>query len=339
MTYLATSINQSAVITDKAGAVIEDVRGRAVKFNDEGKIVLCAAGETALGVGIMTNDKNIAAGADVDIQIKDIGLIRAGEAIAKGAEISAGADGKFVPAADGGFVGAIALESAAAADVYIKARLVTYKKGSGAAAGGVDEENELIEAIEAAEDGATITLSGDTTVTSPVRVPEGKAITMNVPEGVTLGLEAGSGNYGMVVKGDVTVEGEGDIVVAGYGFGTSMNTDSKLTIKSGHFIAQECDYLIGCFDGEVVIEGGVFDGEYCVVNNFSSTYNTDGKVVITGGTFNTSDPEGFDVLGDNVEISGGRFSKPVNASHCAPNYEPAAEADADGYYTVNEIKS
>lgn len=135
----------------------------------------------------------------------------------------------------------------------------------------------------------------------------------------------------MVVKGEVVIEGDGDIVVSGYGFGTSMNTDSKITIKGGHFIAQGCDYLIGCFDGEVVIEGGEFDGEYCVVNNFSEYYKTDGKLTITGGTFRTSDPEGFDVLGAPVAISGGMFSKPVDESHCA---EGMAPAEKDGYYTV-----
>ena len=126
MNYLATSINETPVITDKAGAKIEDVRGKAVKFAN-GAVVLAGAGETVLGVGIMTNDVNIEAGADVDIQIKDIGLVCAGAEIAKGAELSAGADGKFVTAT-AGYVAAIALEAATAAGVYIKARLVGYTK-------------------------------------------------------------------------------------------------------------------------------------------------------------------------------------------------------------------
>lgn len=126
MTYLATSINESPVITDKAGAVLADVRGKAVKY-DKGAIILAGAGDTVLGVGIMTNDENIQAGADVDIQIKDIGLVCAGAEITKGTELSAGADGKFV-AATSGYVAAIALEDATAAGVYIKARLVGYTK-------------------------------------------------------------------------------------------------------------------------------------------------------------------------------------------------------------------
>lgn len=127
MVYMATSINESPVIVDKAGATIADVRGRAVKFDENGAFVLCSAGDFAMGVGIMTNDENIEAGQDVHIQIKDIGLVYAGAAITKGAELAADADGVFVPATSGAIC-AIALEAAADAGVYIKARLVSYTK-------------------------------------------------------------------------------------------------------------------------------------------------------------------------------------------------------------------
>ena len=127
MAYLATSINETPVIVDKAGAVLADVRGRAVKFDENGNIALCAAGEAALGVGIMTNDVNIQPGEDVHIQIKDIGLVFAGDAIKKGAELAAGADGAMVPATSGAIC-AIALEAAEVAGIYIKARLVSYTK-------------------------------------------------------------------------------------------------------------------------------------------------------------------------------------------------------------------
>lgn len=127
MNYLATSINESPTIVDKAGADIADVRGKAVKFAD-GAIVLAGKGEAAIGVGIMTNDENIKAGADVDVQIKDIGLVCAGGKITKGAELAVDANGKFVAAAEGDYVAAIALDAAEVADIYIKARLVNYKK-------------------------------------------------------------------------------------------------------------------------------------------------------------------------------------------------------------------
>ncbi len=53
MTYLATSINDSAVITEKAGAALDDVRGKAVKYDTAGNVVLCStAGEAAIGIGL-----------------------------------------------------------------------------------------------------------------------------------------------------------------------------------------------------------------------------------------------------------------------------------------------
>jgi hypothetical protein len=120
MTYLATSINESPVIVEKAGAAIADVRGKAVKFDDNGAIVLAGANEAAIGVGIMTNDENIEKGHDVHIQIKDIGLVCAGAAIKKGAKLAANADGALVTTTGENAV-AIALDAAAAAGVYIKA--------------------------------------------------------------------------------------------------------------------------------------------------------------------------------------------------------------------------
>lgn len=119
MTYLATSINESPVISEKAGAKLADVRGRAVKFDTNGDIVLAGAGEAAIGVGIMTNDTDIEIGHDVDIQIKDIGLVYAGAAIKKGDKLVADASGVLKPGTDAAV--AIALEAAAGAGVYVKA--------------------------------------------------------------------------------------------------------------------------------------------------------------------------------------------------------------------------
>lgn len=127
MTYLATSINESPVISEKAGATIADVRGKGVKYGADGNVVLCStANEKVIGVGIMTNDQNLAAGADVDIQIKDIGVVLAGGTIAKGDELGVTATGAFAKTTTG-HVAAIALEAATAAGAYIKARLVNYK--------------------------------------------------------------------------------------------------------------------------------------------------------------------------------------------------------------------
>lgn len=126
MKFLATSINESPVIAEKAGAAIVDVRGKAVKYAD-GAVVLAGAGEAAIGLGILTNDENLKIGDDLTVQVKDMGVAYAGAAITKGAELAAGADGVLVPAAGGNYVVAIALEAAAEAGEYIKVQLVKYK--------------------------------------------------------------------------------------------------------------------------------------------------------------------------------------------------------------------
>lgn len=127
MTFLATSINNSATIVEKAGAAISDVRGKAVKYSS-GNVVLCGAGEAAIGVGILTNDEATASGADVDIQVKDIGMVLTGGAVAKGAELASDANGKLVTASGGDYVIAVAMEAAAAANTYIKAQMCKYIK-------------------------------------------------------------------------------------------------------------------------------------------------------------------------------------------------------------------
>lgn len=130
MAYTSTGINTSATIVETAGAAA-DFRGKAVKYSS-GKIALAGAGEAAIGIGIITNSEATKAGEDVDIQIKEIGLGIAGAAIAKGAELSADANGKLVTAAAGKFVIAVALEDATAAGKYIKVQIVKYYKAAAA---------------------------------------------------------------------------------------------------------------------------------------------------------------------------------------------------------------
>lgn len=128
MNYLATGINESPVITQPAASAITDVRGRAVKFNGSGAVVLAGAGDTPLGIGLMTcgDEGAIAAGADVDIQYKDIGYVCAGGSITAGANLSVGANGVFVTATTGGSATAvvgIALGTASGSGQFIPAIL------------------------------------------------------------------------------------------------------------------------------------------------------------------------------------------------------------------------
>ncbi len=126
--FISTGINDSPVITGKATAAIENGAFLAAKFDANGGIVLAGAGENALGLLIATTPENVAAGEDVTVQIKDIGLWVTGDAISAGAELTPDANGAAVTAAVGNYVTAIALEAAAAAGQVIKVQIVKSGK-------------------------------------------------------------------------------------------------------------------------------------------------------------------------------------------------------------------
>lgn len=116
MTKIGISINQSPVIVGVSAADITDGRMKAVKFDANGKIVLCStAGEAAAGILIAQGDKDINAGEEVTVQIKDIGYAKAGAAIKAGDLVAVDANGTFKTAAASQFIVGMAVTSAKAA--------------------------------------------------------------------------------------------------------------------------------------------------------------------------------------------------------------------------------
>lgn len=135
--YNGVQINQSVTIVAEAGANIVDVRNRIVKFDDNGNVVLATAGsDIPVGIALIEAGINdisgkdsgkVDAGDDVDIQIKDIGVVLAGATIKKGQEIAAGADGLAAPAATGNYVLGYALANADA-NQYLAVQIAKYQK-------------------------------------------------------------------------------------------------------------------------------------------------------------------------------------------------------------------
>lgn len=127
--YIGSQINQSVTIVEKAGAACDDCRNKIFKYDDNGNVVLAGEGDLAIGIGLIESGYNdvtgkesgkVAAGEDVTVQIKDIGLVKAGAAITKGKEVMANADGLAVPAVSGKHVIGIAQDTVEAGDyVYI----------------------------------------------------------------------------------------------------------------------------------------------------------------------------------------------------------------------------
>ena len=135
--YNGVQINPSPTIVVEAGADIADCRNKIMKFDSNGKAVLATAGtDIPLGIALIEAGYNditgaeagkVAAGDDVDILIKEMGVVIAGAEIKKGQEVTAGADGKAAVAASGNYVLGIAITDAPA-DGYLHIQIAKYKK-------------------------------------------------------------------------------------------------------------------------------------------------------------------------------------------------------------------
>ena len=130
-TVLGTAINPSPTIVLPATAALTNPRYLAVVVA-AGKVKLpAAAGAHAIGIGLGEND-SVAAGEDLDIQIKDIGKWIASGSIAVGAELTCDTNGKAAAATSGDFILGVALTAASAAGDIIQVQITKsgYKPGA-----------------------------------------------------------------------------------------------------------------------------------------------------------------------------------------------------------------
>lgn len=135
--YHGVQINQSPTIVEKAGVEIADCRNRIMKYDENGNVVLATAGtDMPVGIALIEAGYNditgvdagkVAANDQVDILVKDMGVVLAGATIKKGQEISAGADGLAAVATSGDYILGIALE-AAEANEYLAIQIAKYQK-------------------------------------------------------------------------------------------------------------------------------------------------------------------------------------------------------------------
>lgn len=121
MNYLGASINTSSVIAETAGAELGNGAFCAVKYDENGAVVLCdTKGELTAGILLPETTQKISSGDDVTVQIKDIGLCKAGAEIKKGQEVMVDEKGRLIPATSGKFVIGYAMTSATAEDEIIE---------------------------------------------------------------------------------------------------------------------------------------------------------------------------------------------------------------------------
>lgn len=130
MNPMGASINQTPTIAEMAGAAILNGAFLAVKYDADGNVTLCdTEGELAAGILLPETPKETAKGEAVTVQMKDIGLAKAGAAIPKGAEVMTDNKGCIVSATTGKFVIGYAMSAATAAGdiIHIDIRKCGYK--------------------------------------------------------------------------------------------------------------------------------------------------------------------------------------------------------------------
>ena len=164
---------------------------------------------------------------------------------------------------------------------------------------------DLSEALNNAN-GETINLKANVTVNEQIAVTGKANLNLN---GFDLNL-ANTDNYAIKVENELTISGEGNVNVTGYGISTQYGSNGIVIINGGVFNAESCDYILGCFGGEIIINDGDFNGEYCVANNFSEYYGIEGKITVNGGDFNAENP----LLGgeNEVAVTGGTFNADIS---------------------------
>ena len=135
--YRGVQFNQSPTIVELAGVKIEDVRNLIMKYDGNGNVVPATAGtDIPVGIALIETGYNdisgqtsgmVEVGDNVDILIKDRGVVLAGAAIKKGQEVAAGANGLAAVAASGNYVLGIALGNANEGE-YLEVQIAKYQK-------------------------------------------------------------------------------------------------------------------------------------------------------------------------------------------------------------------
>lgn len=188
----------------------------------------------------------------------------------------------------------------------------------------VDSYDSLVEAINNAADGATITLSGDIDVQQTLVVT--KKLTLNLAEHKLYNTkdlwDAPTDNNWSLISvrenGDLTITGNGTLEAKEddcYAVDI-QDADAKVTIENGTFIGNITAVYV--HPGKLVIKGGSYSIKQLNSNNVQDSYGLtinckdedyrDGtaQVLITGGTFNHFNPvnNAAEGTGTNFATSG-----------------------------------
>lgn len=121
--YEYTGINTSATVTFPAGADMADIGATAVTLSEEG-LSKPDAGAEVLGIVLVSEDESYKKGDDITVQVKDIGIWKAGAELPAGALLASDAEGLCQEASSGQWVLARALTAASAKGDLIRVQII-----------------------------------------------------------------------------------------------------------------------------------------------------------------------------------------------------------------------
>ncbi len=86
MSYEFTSsfVNSSATVKEVAGEGLEGACHKAIAYDGNGDVVLATSGKTAVGLLLSTTGEKVVVGEEVDVLLKDVGLLVTLGAVSKG---------------------------------------------------------------------------------------------------------------------------------------------------------------------------------------------------------------------------------------------------------------
>ena len=196
--------------------------------------------------------------------------------------------------------------------------------------------------IEETEFRAAVALGGKVTLTKNIELTK----SLIVPEGVSTVIDLNGFNIinnttdetlaigdGIVVYGDLTIEGEGTVQGLTRALWARGTTGATVTINGGHFIGANgvtTEVIYASGDGKIVINGGTFEAvtednvsfaapQYAVLN-LHNNGAAGCDIVVYGGSFKNFDPA------NNI-------SENPKHNFCAPGYSTTKVGD---YFVVTD---
>lgn len=122
ISYNGTVINDSPTIALKAGEKLTGGPFTALAIKN-GALVTADGSLTPFGITTAETDDEVAAGDDVTVQIKDIGMWEAATTFQAGSPLTSNANGKATTATTGKFILAYALEDATTAGQFTRVQI------------------------------------------------------------------------------------------------------------------------------------------------------------------------------------------------------------------------